>query len=178
MTKTEAALRLAVKAHATQIRKTDNSPYIIHPIMVAHILSEYGVSEEVITAALLHDVLEDTNISREEIIAAAGQSVLSLVDAVSEDKSLPYEERKAAYIAQVLAGGEPVWLVSVADKVHNALSLLDYIEAVGAAAWDVFNRGKEDKLGFEKKLHAALVAVWHHPLLDRYGELIKKLETA
>ncbi len=178
MTRTEAALRLAYTAHGAQVRKTDNSPYIIHPIMVSHLLTQHSVSEEVIVAALLHDVLEDTTVSPDAIIAVGGEVVLAIVEAVTEDKSLPYEDRKSAYINQVVAGGEAVWLVSVADKIHNAQSLLDYIEQVGDTAWNVFNRGKADKLGFERKLHTALSAVWQHPLLDRYGQLIQTLEVA
>lgn len=178
MTKFETALRLAYTAHATQVRKTDNSPYIIHPILVAHMLTEYGVSEDVTVAALLHDVLEDTPITRAEISAVVGPSVLSIIEVVTEDKSLSYEERKAAYINQVVAGGESAWLVSVADKVHNAESLLDYIATVGPVAWESFNRGKVDKLSFEQKLHTALSAGWQHPLLDRYETLIRALEAA
>lgn len=178
MTKTEVALHLAYTAHEGQVRKTDNSPYIIHPIMVAHLLTQIGASEEVIVAALLHDVLEDTSVSCEKLLTVSGAAVLEIVETVSENKSLPYEERKAAYINQVVAGGESVWLVSVADKIHNAESLLDHIAHVGADAWTHFNRGKVDKLRFEKKLHAALSVVWQHPLLDRYARLLEQLEQA
>ncbi len=178
MTGIEQALQLAVRAHAGQVRKTDNTPYIIHPVMVAHLLTTAGATKEVVMAALLHDVLEDTTVTRDEVLTVAGQAVVDIIDSVTEDKTLPWEERKAAYVQQVVAGGESVWLVSVADKIHNAESLLDYIATVGDEAWSAFNRGKESKMWFEKSLHEALGQVWQHPLLDTYGALITQLEAA
>lgn len=178
MTRTEAALTLAFKAHGTQVRKHDGSPYIIHPIMVAHMLTLEGVSEDVIVAALLHDVLEDTAVTKDKILAVGGEVVLHIVETVTEDMSLPWEVRKEAYVAQVTAATSDVWLVSVADKVHNAETLLDYIARVGDDAWKVFNRGKKQKLWFEEMLFTQLKNVWPHPLLDRYGELIEKLKAS
>lgn len=176
MTRTELALRLALKAHATQTRKTDGSPYVVHPIMVAHLLTQHGASEDAIVAALLHDVLEDTTVTAEEVKAIGGEAVLQIVEAVSENKDLPWEERKEAYVHTVVESGESVWLVSVADKIHNAESLLDHIALVGDEAWSVFNRGRESKIWFETLLHTELSKVWQHPLLDRYGTLIETLQ--
>jgi (p)ppGpp synthase/HD superfamily hydrolase len=178
MTRFEQALRLALEAHAPQTRKTDGSPYVIHPIVVAQLLLTYGASEDVVVAALLHDVLEDTAVSPEAVLAVAGPTSFAVIEAVSEDKALPWEVRKEAYVRQVVSGGQSVWLVSVADKVHNAESLLDHIARVGEDAWSAFNRGKEAKLWFETLLHAELAKVWQHPLLDRYGSLIEKLQEA
>ncbi len=176
MTQTESALRLALRVHATQTRKTDGSPYVIHPIMVAHLLTQHSASEEVIVAALLHDVLEDTAVTPDEVKAVGGEGVLQIVEAVSENKDLSWEERKEAYVHTVVHGGESVWLVSVADKIHNAESLLDHIAVAGDEAWSVFNRGKESKIWFETLLHTELAKVWQHPLLERYGALIEDLQ--
>ena len=176
MIRTESALRLALQAHATQTRKTDGSPYVIHPIMVAHLLTEHSAREDVIVAALLHDVLEDTSVTPAEVLAVGGEEVLKIVEAVSENKELSWEERKEAYVHTVVQGGESVWLVSIADKIHNAESLLDHITSVGEEAWSVFNRGKESKIWFETLLHTELSKVWQHPLLDRYGALINTLQ--
>ena len=176
MTRTELALRLALRAHATQTRKTDGSPYAVHPIMVAHLLTVHRAAEDVIVAALLHDVLEDTAVTPEEVKAVGGEVVLHIVQAVSENKDLPWEERKEAYVRTVVQSGESVWLVSVADKIHNAESLLNHIADVGEEAWSVFNRGKESKIWFETMLFAELSKVWQHPLLDHYGVLIESLQ--
>lgn len=172
----EEALKLAVRAHQGQVRKHDGSPYIIHPIMVAHIVAKAGFDETVVAAALVHDVLEDTHVSREELRSVLGDTVANIVTAVSEDTTLPWEERKAAYVAAVVAAGEPVWVVSVADKIHNASDFTQSHAENGPDAWKVFNRGKEKKLWFEQLLLSELKKVWSHSLLDTYQEKIAVME--
>jgi guanosine-3',5'-bis(diphosphate) 3'-pyrophosphohydrolase len=172
----ERALKLAAKAHAGQVRKHDNTPYIAHPIMVARILEQYGFAEEVVAAGLVHDVLEDTTVTEAELKEALGAEVVDMVVSVSEDKDLPWEERKEAYIKAVLSSTASVWALSVADKVHNAEEFISFHASSGAAAWSIFNRDKEKKLWFERLLHAELSKVWSHPLLVVYAKKIAELE--
>jgi len=176
MTLYERALASAAAAHKTQVRKHDNSPYIVHPVMVAQLLQQYGFSETVIAAGLVHDVLEDSSVTKEELRSVLGDEVVAIVTAVSEDKELPWEERKERYIQSVVASNEPVWAVSVADKIHNAESLIAHHTVVGPAVWQVFNRGKEKKIWFEQSLYAELSKVWQHPLLERYGKRIEEMQ--
>ncbi|MCA9339806.1 MAG: HD domain-containing protein, partial [Candidatus Saccharibacteria bacterium] len=103
MTLTEKALRLATAAHKDQVRKSDGSPYITHPVMVGMLLKEYGFSEAVVAAGFTHDVLEDTSVTREELAAKLGEDVAVMVDGVSEDKDLSWEARKERYVAGVVA---------------------------------------------------------------------------
>jgi guanosine-3',5'-bis(diphosphate) 3'-pyrophosphohydrolase len=132
----------------------------------------------VIVAALLHDVLEDTTVTRAEVAEVAGEVALGIVEALTEDGSLVWEERKEAYVRRVRDASEAVWMVSVADKIHNAETLLEHLARVGDEGWSVFNRGKEKKIWFEELLYSDLRTVWQHPLLDRYGQLIEKLKVA
>jgi (p)ppGpp synthase/HD superfamily hydrolase len=173
----ERALRIATQAHKDQVRKQDGSPYIVHPMMVAKILSDHGFSAEVVAAGLVHDVLEDTVVTEDELRAELGDEVTDIVTAVSEDKDLPWEKRKEQYVEAVVSAGEAVWAVSVADKIHNAESLSMHYQKVGSAVWQVFNRGKEKKVWFERLLLTKLREVWHHPLLDEYGRLVEELES-
>jgi (p)ppGpp synthase/HD superfamily hydrolase len=168
----ERALKVAVVAHAGQVRKSDGSPYIVHPVMVARMLDRAGFSEEVVAAALVHDVLEDTDVTEAELRAALGDAVVDIVFGVSEQTELPWEERKQKYIERVASSGEAVMAVSVADKIHNAESLLDAAASMGSRVWEVFNRGKEKKLWFEESLYAALVPKFQHPILAQYRTLI------
>lgn len=172
----EKAKEIAISAHKNQVRKTDGSPYIGHPIAVAEILIEHGFSGEVVAAGFLHDVLEDTDVVKANLRAELGDEVVDIVSAVSENKNLEWEERKENYIKQVVIAGESAWAVSVADKIHNAESLIEFHHEHGDATWANFNRGKEQKIWFEKKLYNQLKKVWKHSLLDRYSELIKQLE--
>jgi guanosine-3',5'-bis(diphosphate) 3'-pyrophosphohydrolase len=172
----EKALKTAIDAHAGQVRKHDHSPYVAHPIMVARMLEKAGFPEVVVAAALTHDVLEDTSVTEEDLRNKLGNQVVDIVVAVSEEKALPWEERKAAYVKQVVEANESVWAVSVADKIHNAADFIQFHAAAGPDAWKVFNRGKDKKIWFENLLYAELKNVWTHPLMDEYARLIIELE--
>lgn len=172
----ERALTIAEKAHKDQVRKHDGSPYIVHPRAVAEILQIHGFSEAVVAAGLVHDVLEDSEVTEAELRAELGDAVVDIVTAVSEDKQLQWEERKQQYVEEVVASGEAVWAVSVADKIHNAKDLTAHYQVVGPALWQQFNRGKEKKLWFERLLLSELKKVWRHPLLDEYERLVEEME--
>lgn len=90
MNKLLTALSVAAAAHKDQTRKTSGEPYINHLIEVAHLLSEHvdEVDEEVLEAAVLHDILEDTPVSRGELLRDFGPRVLAYVDALTDDKTL------------------------------------------------------------------------------------------
>ena len=172
----EKARAIATEAHQGQVRKDDGSPYIAHPIAVAEIVKTAGFSDVVIAAALVHDVLEDTDISEGELRTKLGDEVVNIVTAVSEDKSLTWEDRKAGYIASVVASNEAVWAVTCADKIHNTQCFLRSYAKEGPALWEKFNRGPKKALWFHRTLSSGLKAVWQHPLLDEYATLIKGME--
>lgn len=176
MERIEKALRIAAIAHTGQERKDDGSPYIVHPVMVSRILETHGFREEVVAAGLVHDVLEDSEMTEAEMRAELGDTIVDIVTNVSEDKSLEWEVRKEAYIEAVANASDETKAVSVADKIHNAKSLLLGYERDGEAVWEVFNRGKAKKLWFERSLCDRLKQVWQHPMLDEYDSLVVKLE--
>ncbi len=173
----QRALKVAIKAHQGQTRKHDGSAYVAHPIMVARILERAGFSDVVVAAGLTHDVLEDTHVTEGELRTLLGNEVVDIVAAVSEDKALPWDERKEKYVRTVIIAGESARAVSVADKIHNAQDFIAFHATAGPACWSVFNRGKEKKIWFEKLVHQELSKVWQHPLLDTYATLIITLES-
>lgn len=177
MSLVEKALRIAVEAHQGQHRKGDNSPYIAHPVMVALMLRERGFSDRVVAAALVHDVLEDTEYSEANLVTELGEEVVEIVRVVSEDKSLPWEERKKKYIEAVRLGSDEAKAVSTADKIHNVKSVLGAYEVVGEPLWQQFNRGKAQKLWFEEEMLHMLTLSWEHPLVKEYAVLVQKLKT-
>jgi len=175
----EKAVRVSVSAHKDQTRKGDNLPYIIHPIMVALKLSKYNFPDIVIAAAFVHDVLEDTDFPEEKLKDELGEEVLEIVKAVTNDDSLPWEEKKSKYVETVRNGSEGAKAVAVADKIHNLESLLLAYSEQGPELWKKFNRGKEQKLWFENEVLKMLKETWKHPLIDEYEHLLeqeKKLE--
>jgi (p)ppGpp synthase/HD superfamily hydrolase len=172
----EKAVRISVMAHKNQIRKVDNLPYIIHPFMVALKLASYNFPEIVIAAALTHDVLEDTDFGEDRLRNELGDEVLEIVKAVTNDHSLPWEEKKKKYLETVRKGSEDVKAVAVADKIHNLESLLLAYKEYGPRVWKKFNASKEQKLWFENEVLRMLKETWQHPLIDEYEKLLVQIK--
>jgi guanosine-3',5'-bis(diphosphate) 3'-pyrophosphohydrolase len=114
------AYELAADAHDGQRRKDDGTPYITHPVAVAELLHDAGFDDDVVAAALLHDVVEDTEMGRDEIAERFGDRVAELVDALSEDEGIQdYEDRKREHREQVEASGRDAIAIYIADKLSN-----------------------------------------------------------
>jgi len=119
------ASSFAAVRHAEQKRKGTGLPYIIHPIGVADILAnEAGVDDvTVLQAALLHDVVEDTGTSIEEVHELFGIDVATIVAEVTDDKTLGKAERKRQQIAHAASASHGAKLVKLADKLYNLRDL-------------------------------------------------------
>ncbi|MDX6609547.1 MAG: hypothetical protein QOF85_1472 [Solirubrobacterales bacterium] len=127
------ALKTARQAHAGQLRRgSDGQPYIEHPLAVAERLVEHRYGDEVLAAALLHDVVEKSETSIEEVRAQFGEAVGDLVEAMTEDESIPvYEERKEEH-RQRAANGDPAALaIFAADKLTNVAMLREAYALIG-----------------------------------------------
>ena len=121
------AASFAAKKHRNQKRKGENGePYINHPLEVANLLANVGEVEDtdVLIAAILHDTIEDTETSKEEIAKMFGEKVSKIVLEVSDDKSLSKAERKQLQIehAPYLSAGAK--LVKLADKINNVNDIM------------------------------------------------------
>ena len=119
-----SALDFATRSHANQRRDSDGAPFIEHAIEVARLLREAGCSEELVAAGLLHDVVENTNVSLGELEDNFGAGVAELVRAVSDDADIAgYRERKRALRAQVRQAGSDAALLFAADKIAKVREL-------------------------------------------------------
>lgn len=119
-------LDFAAIKHRDQRRLDDvQTPYINHPIGVARILTEEGkvTDLDVLMAAILHDTVEDTDCTFEEIEQRFGPTVRSLVEEVTDDKSLPKLERKRLQIEHAATSSHQAKLVKLADKLYNLRDL-------------------------------------------------------
>ncbi len=172
----ERAMRLAARAHLGQTRKESNLPYLMHPSMVALMLARHGFGSEVLAAALVHDVLEDTEVGEIEMREELGEEVLALVKAVSYDQALSWEQARVAYIEAVRQAPEGAKAISVGDKIHNAQSLILGHEAMGKTIWSNFTRPRDKKLWFEEEMLKMLRESWQHPLVEEYAALVEKLK--
>ena len=115
------ATHFAAEKHHSQRRKNkDKDPYINHPIHVASLLSEANVNDHnTICAALLHDTVEDTDATYEEIVNEFGEKIADIVMEVTDDKSLPKVERKKLQIEHAKHASDEAKLVKICDKYSN-----------------------------------------------------------
>ena len=116
-----SAATFAAERHRDQRRKgKDASPYINHPLALASLLAERGVRDPtVLMAALLHDTVEDTATTFEDIERAFGREVADIVREVTDDKTLGRAERKRLQIEHAAGLSRPARLVKLADKICN-----------------------------------------------------------
>ena len=139
------AMVYAERKHHTQVRKGGDIPYVGHLLSVASLVINDNGSEAQAIAALLHDAVEDQGgpETLQEIREEFGEGVARIVEECSdtdEEPKPPWLERKQAYINHLGAVGEDTLLVSVADKLDNARSMLRDYHEHGPALWQRFNR--------------------------------------
>ncbi|MCG5217228.1 HD domain-containing protein [Streptosporangium soli] len=164
------ALDQAAVWHRTQLRKYPGVavPYLSHPAGVGTILSRHGFDSEVVAAGVLHDVVEDTEATIEQVRDLFGARVAELVAHVTEqDRSLPWEERKRRYLAHFTAKPWEAQAISLADKIDNFWSIVVCARDHGDP-WAMFKRGRTAQLARFTAFENALEALPAHPLLDEY----------
>lgn len=150
--KLHEAIMFAVKAHKGQTRKGNDIPYIYHPMEVLQILTEMGCDEDVKIAGVLHDTVEDTDTTIDDIKAIFGESVAALVGGHTEDKSKSWDERKIDDINATRAGSIGLKSIVFADKYSNLLSLYDEYKVIGDKVYEKFNAGKEKQAWYYEEM--------------------------
>ena len=144
------ALKFAAVYHKEGVRKGSNVPYIVHPFEVALILQENGMEERIIAAGLLHDTLEDTELTTEQIRQEFGDDILQLVLGASEElearEETLWEERKKHTIEYLKTAPIDVKYIVCADKLSNIRSMLADHEKKGEKFWDKF-MNSDKKIG-------------------------------
>ena len=156
----ERAMRIAAKAHRHHHRKGSDLPYITHPAHAAMILLRAGINEdEILAAALLHDVVEDTDHTFELLAAEFPPKVVQLVAAMTERKldrdgrHRSWQERKDEHLRHI--AGEP-WearAIVLADKLHNLGSMIVDLEN-GHDIWSRFNAPRDRILWYHREMVA------------------------
>lgn len=181
------AVEYARRLH-TEYRKGTEIPYMAHLLGVAAlVMGEAGrrvpVTEDMILAALLHDTVEDHGgMPRlREIEERFGPNVARMVAGLSDtfaedhDKKEGWEERKIAYIERLRGEPDDVLLISAADKLYNAKSILDDFREIGAKVFERFKRGAEQQLWYFDEL---LKVFGGHPpnrIVEELGRVVEEL---
>jgi len=180
-TRFEEALVFATQLHAGQTRKGTTIPYISHLLAVTAIVLEHGGDEDEAIAALLHDSIEDQGgaSTREEIRRHFGDKVVEIINGCTDSDVMPkppWRERKEAYIAHISVASAPVRLVSAADKLHNARTVLEDYRIVGEALWKRFNGGKEGTLWYYRAAVDALRKTGATSLIEELDRVVSEIE--
>ncbi|HEX6455014.1 MAG TPA: HD domain-containing protein [Solirubrobacterales bacterium] len=165
-----AAYEKARIAHEGQVRNgSGGMPYIEHPVRVAALLEEKGYGDEVLAAALLHDVVEDSETTIDELQEKFGAEVAGLVGAMTDDESIDsYRERKAEHRERLAAAENEAMAIYGADKLTNASTLRAAYAEEGDAVREEFKVPIELKLEiWEEDLKLLRENAPELPFLDR-----------
>ena len=177
----EEALTYAAEAHRDQTRKGTNVPYVTHLLAVAAIVGENGGTGDEVVAALLHDAPEDQGgeARLQDIRKRFGDGVADIVAANSdtfETPKPPWRDRKEAYVARIAHEPRSARLVSAADKLHNARSVLADLRVLGEELWARFNGGKEGTLWYYRTLVEAFREAGSNPIVEELDLVVSELE--
>ena len=175
MNNIQKAFEYAKEKHKNQKRKITGEPYINHIIDVANILKENGADEETITVGILHDTVEDTDATIQDIKEKFGSKIAKMIDCESEKKSLPYRERKAEHMARVSKSSYNTKLVNCADKVSNLKSLIKCYNIYNEQIWQYFNGSKEDIMWYYTLALKVLKDVSDKKMYEDFCKLYKNL---
>ncbi|MBR4660223.1 MAG: bifunctional (p)ppGpp synthetase/guanosine-3',5'-bis(diphosphate) 3'-pyrophosphohydrolase [Bacteroidales bacterium] len=141
----DRAIIFAVKAHSGTERRGKGYPYIVHPLEAVEIVSTMTSDQELLAAAALHDTVEDTPVTVEQIRAEFGPRIASLVAAESDQmvegvsESDSWHDRKQAAITRLAAAGRDAKMVALGDKLSNMRAIARDYAIQGDALWSLFH---------------------------------------
>lgn len=177
----ERALLFAVRKHAGQTRKKTDVPYIAHLIAVAGLVLEAGGDEDLAIAALLHDVVEDCGGAPmlKEVQRRFGKRVAHVVDGCTDaytEPKPPWYERKGKYLERLKGEDEEVRLVSAADKLHNARTILNDYREQGESVWERFRGKRDGTLWYYRALAHEFGRTQSNRLVRELERVVRELE--
>ena len=181
MDKVTKAIEFAANAHDGMVRKKDNTPYILHPLEAATVVGSMTDDRDVISAALLHDVVEDTEITIDEIEEAFGKRVRELVESETEDKraDLPPENtwriRKEESLEELAnCGDTDVLMLWLGDKLSNMRSFYRIYKKEGSTMWQSFNqKDPEQQYWYYSSIAELTSSLKNFSAWQEYNELVK-----
>jgi len=175
------AIEFATKAHSGQYRKGTKIPYITHPLNVAKTLIQLECSEPVVIAGILHDTLEDTRVTFDELLEIFGREIADLVNSASEPNKSDWiwENRKAHTLKHLKVASYEQLVLSLADKMDNIMSIREDHERISDKMWKRFNRPKEKQQWYYENLvgifSERLIGDKCLPLVDRFKTDVKSI---
>lgn len=175
----DKAVKLAVEAHSGTERRCKGFPYIIHPMEAVAIVATMTNDQEMLAAAFLHDVVEDTDVTLEQIRELFGDRVAELVrhETAPLDENLTWRERKTLQVEQLAAAPHDSKIVALGDKLSNMSGIaLDYRQ-VGDEVWSRFHapNGKPDVEWYYRSLADALSELSETVAYQEFVRLLEEI---
>jgi (p)ppGpp synthase/HD superfamily hydrolase len=163
------------------VRKGTNIPYFAHLLAVTAIVLEFGGDEDLAIAALLHDSVEDQGglPVLDKIRERFGQRVAKIVEGCTDSFTTPkppWRQRKEDYLQHLRSASLDIKRVSLADKVHNARSILLDLRVSGAKVWKRFHGGKQGTLWYYHSLLEVFRENNFSPLVDEFERVITEID--
>lgn len=150
------AIHFAVDHHAGAVRKGSGLPYILHPLETMQILNSMKADIPLLIAGVLHDTVEDTDATIEEITSLFGSDIGTLVNSHTEDKSLSWKERKQHAIDSLAEADFRLKMLVLADKVSNLRSIVSDYKVLGDKLWESFSAPFEKQIWYYTSVQNAL----------------------
>jgi len=178
----EEAIGFAFRLHAKQFRKGSDISYVSHILGVAALVIEDGGDEDQAIAALLHDAVEDQGgIEMLNLIRSKyGTRVAEIVDGCTDAYTIPkppWKQRKVRYLDHLKEAGIDVLRVSLADKLHNAHSLLKDLDWIGEEVWSRFNGGRDGTLWYYGELIGIFQdSGFESPMINEFSRTLIAIE--
>ncbi len=169
------AIEYATRAHRGQWRKGTRVPYIVHPLRAATILIDIEAPDPIVIAAVLHDTLEDTEATVQELRSRFGDEVTELVIGATEsNRQAPWEERKRGTIQHLKTASEGVLYVASADKLDNVRSMRRGERRFGEQFWERFHRPRERQAWYYQGVASVLERRAQNAPLVRLVETLRE----
>lgn len=175
------AIVFATNAHEGQFRKGTRIPYILHPLEAAAIVGTMTTDDEIIAAAILHDVVEDTCTTIEQIRELFGERVAVLVASESEDKrenlsaESTWKLRKQETIDHLKTAPIEVKMITLGDKLSNIRAIYRDYTAIGDDLWQRFNqKDKREHFWYYSGIAECLADLDSHQVYKEYCDLVAK----
>lgn len=173
----DRAILFAVQAHSGVERRGKGFPYIVHPLEALSIVAEITADPELLAAAALHDVVEDTPVTLDDLRAAFGLRVAELVAFESDTPGGTWRERKQAAIDRIAAAPLDAKVVAMGDKLSNMRAIARDFARQGDALWDLFHApgGRPDHEWHYRGLAASLFALCDTDPYREFASLIDQV---
>lgn len=139
------AIEFASEAHKKQHRKGTDRPYIVHPMQVLYLLTEMQAPEAIKVAGVLHDTVEDTEVTIEDIEKYFGKEIAGYISFMSDDKSESWLQRKSRGIEKTRNASLDLKKLKLADKLSNLMSIVHDYNNVKEDVWARFSKSKADQ---------------------------------